>query len=112
MEPAPLPMGSPDWVILGTPWGDGKVAVIASTELNEAELRMMRPEWEELTPGRLLHKRREDDDHTVLHVVMERWTLIVADSYELALRALFMRWSPQPSEPARLPPGRASEASD
>lgn len=95
---------SPDWVVLGTPTDDGKVAVYASKDLTDAELRY---EAEYNHTGRfgevlrLLHRRIE------LTVGLNTYVIVVADTYEQALRRLFDAWSPEPDRLAIEPPRRA-----
>jgi hypothetical protein len=97
------PTARPDWVVLGTPWQDGKVAILASKHLTAAELELVVEVDDDIMladPDPLWLERRR----CTLTVEMPTFTLIVADTYEQAFRALFDEWSPEPDTLA-LPPG-------
>lgn len=84
------PQPRPDWVVLGTPAGDGKFAVIASKDLNEAELGREVDYIEDWTGSRI----RTPAVRNTLTVEMRTYTVVVADSYAEAFRTLFATWSP------------------
>ena len=93
----------PAWVILGTPVGNGQVAVYASKDLNDAVLTRELDEelgWglDARSPHWLPGPQRIE-----LTVGMRTYTVVVADTYQQALRTLFDTWSPDPARPA-LPP--------
>ena len=91
----------PDWVMCGIPWAeDGKVGIIASTELDRAELEARRERLDvylfEAPPVRMRLVRY------TLRVEMQGFVIVVADTYEQAFRSLFERWSPQRQAPGQL----------
>jgi hypothetical protein len=92
---------SPDWVVLGLPTGDGRVAVYASKELNQAELAS-EVDHDEIRLDRLWMSDRSYPPvkrHT-LSVEMRTYVIVVADTYPDALRRLFETWTPEPDQPA------------
>lgn len=96
----------PDWVVLGTPTTDGKVAIYASKDLTEAELRYeAEHDYDFLAMRTVLLSRRIE-----LTVGMRTYTVVVADTYEQALRHLFDTWSPEPDRPTIEPAQRAISA--
>lgn len=95
----------PDWVMCGTPWPeDGKVAILASTELSQAELEARRDTYR-IDPYELfdLYGFRDAPMRYTLTVQMDRFVIVMADTYEQAFRSLFEQWSPQ--RQARAPLG-------
>jgi|SRR5690606_29380844 len=82
--------GRPDFVILGVPHSDGKVMVLASTELREAELQYEAEYAESLylsRPERVWQEYR-------LTTRMHGYVMVIGDSYPDALSKLFGQWSP------------------
>lgn len=94
----------PDWVVLGGPAPDGKVAVYASKDLNQAELaHEMDHPWD----IRVSHPFREPARRITLTVEMRSYTVVVADTYADAFRHLFDAWSPDDDRLALDAPQRA-----
>lgn len=91
----------PDWVILGADAGDGRVTVIASDKLDEAELRSIfdysRDVW---PPTSMAHERRTTFE---LEVKMPTYVWVTGTTYEEALRTLFQRWGPKRTEHPEVP---------
>ncbi|MBF9135292.1 hypothetical protein I0C86_41310 [Plantactinospora sp. S1510] len=81
---------SPDWVILGVPTPDGQVVICASKDLNHAELAA---ELDEYDWGGFLGRRTPTRRYE-LTVEMRSYVLVLADTYQEALRKLFGVWSP------------------
>jgi hypothetical protein len=81
----------PDWVVLGVPAADGKVAVLASKDLNEAELSREVDYVHDFWGGARI---RALPARNTLTVEMRTYTVVVADSYAEAFRTLFDTWSP------------------
>jgi hypothetical protein len=83
----------PEWVIMGGIRNDGKVMLVASTSLTRAVLRIEdlynRSEVFDFTKPFLPVSRQCE-----LTVTMPTFVMIVADTYEEALRNLFTQWSP------------------
>lgn len=81
----------PDWVILGIDMGDEGVAVIASSELTQAELRnevSYEPLWawsERVEPV---------ENRFIMETTMTKYVWIRGKTYRDALRTLFERWEP------------------
>lgn len=92
----------PDWVMLGVSFGD-KVRVLASTELTEAELASELENYDDLYGGWDFGRTgvRPRYRHTVT-AEMRTFVMVEADTYELALAALFGQWTPKPAERAAL----------
>jgi hypothetical protein len=101
------PIQRPDWVIIGAPHPDGAM-VLASRELDHAELRAEAPQFINFHDGLL--RRHEVSQTFVLTVEMPRFVIVTAPDYATALRWLFEQWSPpdarRPAVEARraLPP--------
>lgn len=93
-EPAKL---GPDWVLYGERTADGRVAVVASTALNSAELRYER---DVRLPNALLGAPELGKPRIYLTVEMKAYVMVVADAYDKALWALFDQWSPDGNQPA------------
>jgi hypothetical protein len=94
------PQNRPDWVILGSPNGDGSYTVLASAVLDSAELNVRRE-----APYSYLsrHETWADplsllDRSITLKVEMEDFVAITASSYAACLRALFEDWTPAPAQ--------------
>ncbi len=102
MEAAVNEIPRPDWVMFGTPWSGGKVALLASKELTEAELVR---EVEEITDW-YDNPIREEPVRMELTVAMRTYTMVVADTYEQALKTLFDTWSPTQAAPKQISPTR------
>lgn len=92
------PLQRPDWVMLGVPYPDG-VLLIASRELNHAELRSEYERrdsvnWDEpvvRNAGRAV---------VVLTAQLKRLVMVQADTYGQAFDHLFRQWRPdQPADP-------------
>lgn len=84
----------PDWVMCGIPWPEGgKVSIIASTELSQAELEAQRDAFD-LDPFDVLGPFRMGPMRYTLRVEMHRFVIVVADTYEQAFRSLFEQWTP------------------
>ena len=88
--------GAPDWVMLGTRWGDSGVTLFASNKLTYGELEIRHSRMEDIlhlgytfAPPPEISMRAEMAD-----VVM-----INADTYAEALAKLAAHW--QPAEPDR-----------
>ena len=92
----------PDWVMVGMPGPAGGVWLIASKDMNQAELRaefdraMLDDGWD-VIPGPVTRH-----EYT-LTASMRRFTLIEAADYPAAFRSLFDRWTPEPAPAAELP---------
>lgn len=91
------PQNRPDWVILGSPNGDGSYTVLASAVLDSAELNM-RSRNAYYTFGPSYAPFRESDRSITLKVEMEDFVAITASSYAACLRALFEDWTPAPAQ--------------
>ncbi len=91
----------PDWVICGIPW-DGKVAILASTELDRAELEAQRDIFDPIDPYDFTEPIRLSPTRYTLTVQMRQFVLVVADTYEQAFRSLFEQWTPQRTDHAQL----------
>ncbi|MEU3452151.1 hypothetical protein ABZ671_00710 [Micromonospora sp. NPDC006766] len=90
---------SPAWIVLGTPVGNGQVAVYASKDLSGAELTREEDPFETMLGG--LPPYHHAGPHRIeLTVGMHRYTVVVADTYEQAFHRLFATWSPEPERPA------------
>ena len=87
----------PDWVVLGVQQG-AKVAVYASKELTDAELRYEVDRYEEIRwdPRFVVGPRPRIE----MEVRMNTFIVVVADTYEQAFRRLFDTWSPEPERMA------------
>lgn len=98
----------PDWVVLGAHQHDGKVAVYASKDLTDAELRYDIDYDDD--PYEFAYIRHRCVRRGIYHVTvgMRTFTVVVADTYEQALRTLFETWSPEPDPAERLALGGAS----
>jgi hypothetical protein len=83
----------PDWVMCGTQWPGGQVAIFASTELNQAELEGQRDSYD-IDPFALLGPVRTPPMRYTLSVEMRTFVIVVGDTYEQAFRSLFEQWSP------------------
>ncbi|MCX5066629.1 hypothetical protein OOJ91_12145 [Micromonospora lupini] len=81
----------PDWVLYGERLADGQAAVFASTELTGAELRYER---DMLFPVDSLYAPERDKTRIYLTVQMKAYVMVVADTYQQAMRSLFDEWSP------------------
>lgn len=102
----------PDWVMCGAPNPSGGVRLIASKELNRAELEAQF-EYEDiwdgglfapagLTPvGRVLRSHRYS-----LTADMRTFVVIDAPDYPSAFRSLFEGWSPEPASRAAIGEGQ------
>ncbi len=95
----------PDWVMCGIPW-DGKVAIVASTELEQAELEARRDRLAAIDPFELLGPMAMAPTRYTLTVQMWRFVLVVADTYEQAFRSLFEQWSPKQPDRRQLAASR------
>lgn len=91
------PQNRPDWVILGSPNGDGSYTVLASAVLDSAELNM-RSRNACYIFGPSYAPFRESDRSITLKVEMEDFVAITASSYAACLRALFEDWTPAPAQ--------------
>lgn len=98
------PTLGPDWVVLGTPTGDGRVAVYASKDLDQAELAS-EVDHDEIRVAMFDRFYRPVRRFT-LSVDMRQYVIVVADTYPDALRRLFETWTPEPDQAAI--PGRAA----
>lgn len=74
--PAYQPEQRPDFVIVGVP-ADGRVMLMASTELNEVELRA-----------------ETERTRYFLTTQMRGYVVVIADNYPEAFARLFGQWSP------------------
>jgi hypothetical protein len=90
---------TPDWVMLGVPTPDGKVAIYASKELNHAELTHEIEQddvfWRYDQRPRFPPRTRIE-----LTVEMRTYVIVTADTYAQAFRVLFDEWSPEPGRTA------------
>jgi hypothetical protein len=91
----------PDFVIVGSPAADGGVVLLASQELNDAELRAEVPlpdvtAW----PALAAPKPRY-----FITAQMRTYVIIWAPDYPAAWRSLFEHWAPKPH--GLIPLGRA-----
>lgn len=86
--------GRPDWTMLGVPYGDG-VMVIASSELRQAELRLIigRPEF---TFGAEPFVTAMHDTYE-LTTTMGSVVIALGADYVEAVARLFTTWTPDPS---------------
>lgn len=101
-----LEFGRPDWVMLGCPAPppkQGKVWLIASRELNRADLEVVQRNedifWDLPYPVTAVTTSRS----ITLSCELGKFVLIEADDYAAAFNALFKQWTPQPGERAALP---------
>jgi hypothetical protein len=94
----------PDWVMCGIPI-DGKVGILASTDLTQAELEGVRDDFDLEMLGILDPVRSPRMRHT-LTVRMDAFVLVVADTYEQAFRSLFQQWTPRQAARPQLDGGR------
>jgi hypothetical protein len=85
----------PHWVVYGTPWKDGKVAVVASRDLSSGELRT--------------HLELDEPPRCTLRAEMYGMVVCVGDTYEQAFQGLFSKWRPEACEHPELPGTRAVE---
>lgn len=96
---------TPDWVMLGVPTPDGRVAVYASKELNQAELTH-ETEFDDIyawyEPVIRVPRHRIE-----LTVEMRTYVVVTADTYAQAFRVLFDEWSPETGRPALEPAVKA-----
>jgi hypothetical protein len=90
----------PDWVILGTAERDGGVVIYASTDLAEAELRVVeRSDLSDGWPGpREAFARASRVDHVVMSTKMKTYIWVRGATYRDALRTLFEQWEPKRQE--------------
>jgi len=103
------PQSTPDWVMLGIPTPDGRVAIYASKELNHAELTHETERDDYLwSPYDLIQRipRRRIE----LTVNMRTYYVVTADTYAEAFRSLFDAWSPEPVRPELEPAVKAIES--
>lgn len=85
----------PDWVILGEVRDDGKIMLIASMGLTRAVLNVERTYSKaDLYDYRHLQKPASVIMSCNLTVAMSAFVVVIANTYEEALRDLFTRWSP------------------
>lgn len=85
----------PDWVMCGLPSGDGRVMILASTELSQAELEAQRDHFELIDPYDAFGPIYPGPTRYTLRIDMNRFVIVVADTYEQAFRSLFEQWSPK-----------------
>lgn len=96
----------PDWVMVGMPQPGGKVWLIASKDMNEAELRAEIDRGPDLLFDSEIFPGQPYRHEYTLTASMRRFTLIEAADYPAAFRALFEQWTPEPAAgPAALPAG-------
>lgn len=103
------PQSTPDWVMLGVPTPDGRVAIYASKELNQAELT----HETELDDNFWRYDQRpmfRPIERIELTVQMRTYYIVTADTYAQAFRVLFDEWSPEPSRPELEPAVKAIES--
>ena len=101
----------PEWVMLGVPRADGKVAIYASKELNHAELTHETDEYD-LDSWLAQPSPRAPRQRIELTVNMRTFVVVVADTYAEALAGLLNVWSPEPdSERQALDPAVKAIAS-
>jgi hypothetical protein len=94
----------PDWVMVGMPMDDGRVRLIASKELNYAELQVKighQDIFEGIAPVRAVVTSRE----ILLTTDMRTFILIEADTYADAFSELFRQWSPERGRHPAIEPG-------
>lgn len=89
----PGEMQRPDWVMLGIPSSDGRVVLMASKELTQAELSMEAEvdpfDWR-LDPYRIVNPIRR----YFVTAEMKTYVIIVANTYGAALTTLMRQWQP------------------
>lgn len=102
-------MQRPDWVVLGCPTADGKVAVFASKDLDQAELETETEAIREYYSGQWL---RNLPTRTTLTVELRTYVIATGDTYEEAMRRLFAHWTPEPDGRPAIAGRPAIEQSD
>lgn len=90
---------TPDWVMLGVPTPDGRVAIYASKELNQAELSH-ETEFDVDIYGWYRPPIRNPHTRIELTVEMRTYVIVTADSYQEAFQRLFNHWSPETARTA------------
>ena len=87
----------PDWVMCGAQNPDGRVRLLASKELTQAELRE-EMEYPDLPyPERLFVNPFDVTQRFFLTAQMRSFTIIDAPDYPAAFKSLFEGWSPGPT---------------
>lgn len=81
---------APDWVMIGCAMPNEKVRLVASKDLNEAELHCVAQEMQTWSFTRMLPPLR------IYHLTasMRTFVMVEADSYPSAFEGLFRQWSP------------------
>jgi hypothetical protein len=95
----------PDWVMCGMPNFGGGVRLIASKELNRAELEAQfeRPEiWDDVAYALPPVVRQR----YILTAEMRTFTVVDAPDYPAAFKSLFEGWSPEPAARTALGEGQ------
>lgn len=90
--PAYQPEQRPDFVIVGVP-ADGRVMLMASTELNEVELRA-ETEFDEWPDRYGMLRAEPRRTRYFLTTQMRGYVVVIADNYPEAFARLFRQWSP------------------
>ena len=96
----------PDWVIIGSPWDQGQVMILASKSLDEAQLvyeAQAEPLYvdEYLSPTRfaITHRDYRLEVHFRPDSRGEAFVMITAPTYAEAFRHLMEHWSPEDTTP-------------
>lgn len=82
----------PDWVMIGAQLDNGRVRLLASKELNQAELEVTR-NWHDSLFEHV--PTAAPVPRYFLTAEMRTYVLIEADDYPTAFGSLFRQWSPE-----------------
>lgn len=107
-----MPLGIPDWVLVGAPARDGNgVIVLASRELGAAELEVLR--HRESYPWEPVLQQPPRQRAVVLHANVKSYMYVQGRTYAEALARLQQDWQPEPPARVELDAGAPSlEAGD
>jgi hypothetical protein len=97
----------PDWLLFGFQNGDGTVTIIASRELDEAELEHQLEPYPDFGFSRRLWEM--DRQYYRISARMFQFVLITAATYQEAFSKLFQDWKPEPVRRPELESRRAIE---